>query len=211
MLSIGVHQILYSVAVSSFLVPKMHPAPRGPAARLRFLKPQPSRGAAGAVRDPQPRSLAFSFEPPPEQMPFQSSKAPRAGKTTASLAAASPGAQRSAGSSAERVKGTGSAEPLGVASLASAGHRRRCGAGWARASMAAAGGGGSGAAPREDGMPGAGEEEDGEENILYDLLVNTEWPPETEVQVRVVAARPGCGDRPRRRGAGCAPGARDGP
>ncbi|XP_064911947.1 NBAS subunit of NRZ tethering complex isoform X2 [Columba livia] len=162
----------------------MHPAPRGPAARLRFLKPQPSRGAAEAVTDPQPRSLAFSFEPPPEQMPFQSSKAPRAGKTTASLAAASPGAQRSAGNSAERVKGTGSAEPLGVASLASAGHRRRCGAGWARASMAAAGGEGSGAGPREEGMPGAGEEEDGEENILYDLLVNTEWPPETEVQPR---------------------------
>ncbi|XP_064002508.1 NBAS subunit of NRZ tethering complex isoform X2 [Pogoniulus pusillus] len=33
-------------------------------------------------------------------------------------------------------------------------------------------------------MAGAGEEEDGEENILYDLLVNTEWPPETEVQPR---------------------------
>ncbi|KAF4801091.1 Neuroblastoma-amplified sequence [Turdus rufiventris] len=31
----------------------------------------------------------------------------------------------------------------------------------------------------------AGEQaEDGEENILYDLLVNTEWPPETEVQPR---------------------------
>lgn len=27
-----------------------------------------------------------------------------------------------------------------------------------------------------------GEEEE-EETILYDLLVNTEWPPETEVQV----------------------------
>ncbi|XP_041277115.1 neuroblastoma-amplified sequence [Onychostruthus taczanowskii] len=34
-------------------------------------------------------------------------------------------------------------------------------------------------------MAGAGEQaEDGEENILYDLLVNTEWPPETEVQPR---------------------------
>lgn len=29
--------------------------------------------------------------------------------------------------------------------------------------------------------PGAAEGE--EETILYDLLVNTEWPPETEVQV----------------------------
>ncbi|KAG8124288.1 hypothetical protein E2320_019589, partial [Naja naja] len=28
------------------------------------------------------------------------------------------------------------------------------------------------------------EEEDGEENILYDLLINTEWPPEFEVQPR---------------------------
>ncbi|XP_039190737.1 neuroblastoma-amplified sequence isoform X2 [Crotalus tigris] len=28
------------------------------------------------------------------------------------------------------------------------------------------------------------EEEDGEDNILYDLLVNTEWPPEIEVQPR---------------------------
>ncbi|XP_013922139.1 PREDICTED: neuroblastoma-amplified sequence-like, partial [Thamnophis sirtalis] len=27
-------------------------------------------------------------------------------------------------------------------------------------------------------------EEDGEENILYDLLINTEWPPEFEVQPR---------------------------
>lgn len=73
--------------------------------------------------------------------------------------------------------------------------------------MAAAGGEHGEAAPRAEGMAGAGEEEDGEENILYDLLVNTEWPPETEVQVRVAAARPGCGggDRPRRRGRGCAP------
>ncbi|XP_074905217.1 NBAS subunit of NRZ tethering complex isoform X3 [Buteo buteo] len=50
--------------------------------------------------------------------------------------------------------------------------------------MAAAGGERGGAASREEGMAGAGEEEDGEENILYDLLVNTEWPPETEVQPR---------------------------
>ncbi|XP_074751723.1 NBAS subunit of NRZ tethering complex isoform X3 [Athene noctua] len=50
--------------------------------------------------------------------------------------------------------------------------------------MAAAGGEGGEAAPREEGMAGAGEEKDGEENILYDLLVNTEWPPETEVQPR---------------------------
>ncbi|XP_048153364.1 NBAS subunit of NRZ tethering complex isoform X3 [Corvus hawaiiensis] len=49
----------------------------------------------------------------------------------------------------------------------------------------AAAGGDSGGAHRERGMAGAGEEaEDGEENILYDLLVNTEWPPETEVQPR---------------------------
>ncbi|XP_037986196.1 neuroblastoma-amplified sequence isoform X2 [Motacilla alba alba] len=49
----------------------------------------------------------------------------------------------------------------------------------------AATGGDSGGAPRERGMAGAGEQaEDGEENILYDLLVNTEWPPETEVQPR---------------------------
>ncbi|XP_062471865.1 NBAS subunit of NRZ tethering complex isoform X3 [Pezoporus occidentalis] len=34
-------------------------------------------------------------------------------------------------------------------------------------------------------MAGGGEKEkDEEENILYDLLVNTEWPPETEVQPR---------------------------
>lgn len=73
--------------------------------------------------------------------------------------------------------------------------------------MAAAGGERGEAAPREEGMAGAGEEGGGEENILYDLLVNTEWPPETEVQVRVAAAWPGCGggDRPRRRGRGCAP------
>lgn len=31
------------------------------------------------------------------------------------------------------------------------------------------------------------EEEDGEDNILYDLLVNTEWPPEIEVQVSLFA------------------------
>uniref|UniRef100_A0A8C3M7D1 NBAS subunit of NRZ tethering complex n=1 Tax=Geospiza parvula TaxID=87175 RepID=A0A8C3M7D1_GEOPR len=49
----------------------------------------------------------------------------------------------------------------------------------------AATGGDNGGAPRERGMAGAGEQaEDGEENILYDLLVNTEWPPETEVQPR---------------------------
>ncbi|XP_074394189.1 NBAS subunit of NRZ tethering complex isoform X2 [Zonotrichia albicollis] len=49
----------------------------------------------------------------------------------------------------------------------------------------AATGGDSGGASRERGMAGAGEQaEDGEENILYDLLVNTEWPPETEVQPR---------------------------
>uniref|UniRef100_A0A8B9FVP3 NBAS subunit of NRZ tethering complex n=1 Tax=Amazona collaria TaxID=241587 RepID=A0A8B9FVP3_9PSIT len=48
--------------------------------------------------------------------------------------------------------------------------------------------------PRGKVMAGASEkEEDEEENILYDLLVNTEWPPETEVQVRVSAARPGSG------------------
>lgn len=75
--------------------------------------------------------------------------------------------------------------------------------------MAAADGERGEAVSREEGMAGAVEEEDGEENILYDLLVNTEWPPETEVQVRVAAAWPGCGgaDRPRRRGRGCAPGA----
>ncbi|KAJ7412687.1 Neuroblastoma-amplified sequence [Pitangus sulphuratus] len=53
--------------------------------------------------------------------------------------------------------------------------------------MAAAGGdgGSSGTGPRQRGMAGAGEDGDsGEENILYDLLVNTEWPPETEVQPR---------------------------
>lgn len=77
--------------------------------------------------------------------------------------------------------------------------------------MAAAGGEPGEAAPKE-GIAGAGEEEkeeDGEENILYDLLVNTEWPPETEVQVSVAAAWPGCGggNWPRRRGRGCAPGA----
>uniref|UniRef100_A0A8C3R102 NBAS subunit of NRZ tethering complex n=1 Tax=Cyanoderma ruficeps TaxID=181631 RepID=A0A8C3R102_9PASS len=50
--------------------------------------------------------------------------------------------------------------------------------------MAAAGGDSSGDL-RQHGMAGAGEQgEDGEENILYDLLVNTEWPPETEVQPR---------------------------
>ncbi|XP_061845911.1 NBAS subunit of NRZ tethering complex isoform X3 [Colius striatus] len=50
--------------------------------------------------------------------------------------------------------------------------------------MAAATAESGGAAPREEGMVGTGDEEDGEENILYDLLVNTEWPPETEVQPR---------------------------
>ncbi|XP_042740699.1 neuroblastoma-amplified sequence isoform X2 [Lagopus leucura] len=33
-------------------------------------------------------------------------------------------------------------------------------------------------------MVAVNEEEDGEENILYDLLVNAEWPPETELQPR---------------------------
>uniref|UniRef100_A0A8C2TJ77 NBAS subunit of NRZ tethering complex n=1 Tax=Coturnix japonica TaxID=93934 RepID=A0A8C2TJ77_COTJA len=47
--------------------------------------------------------------------------------------------------------------------------------------MATAGGEG---APRSDGMATVSEEEDGEENILYDLLVNAEWPPETELQPR---------------------------
>lgn len=56
----------------------------------------------------------------------------------------------------------------------------------------AAAGGDSGRAPGERGMAGE-QAEDGEENILYDLLVNTEWPPETEVQVRVAAARPRAG------------------
>ncbi|KAM9563343.1 NBAS subunit of NRZ tethering complex isoform 2-T2 [Guaruba guarouba] len=53
--------------------------------------------------------------------------------------------------------------------------------------MAAAVGGGKGgeSAPRGKVMVGACEkEEDEEENILYDLLVNTEWPPEIEVQPR---------------------------
>ncbi|XP_051634205.1 NBAS subunit of NRZ tethering complex isoform X2 [Manacus candei] len=53
--------------------------------------------------------------------------------------------------------------------------------------MAASGGdsGNGGTGPRERAMAGAGEEgESGEENILYDLLVNTEWPLETEVQPR---------------------------
>uniref|UniRef100_A0A8C3LHL0 Neuroblastoma-amplified sequence N-terminal domain-containing protein n=1 Tax=Chrysolophus pictus TaxID=9089 RepID=A0A8C3LHL0_CHRPC len=35
-----------------------------------------------------------------------------------------------------------------------------------------------------EGMVAVNEEEDGEENILYDLLVNAEWPPETELQPR---------------------------
>uniref|UniRef100_A0A669QNV1 NBAS subunit of NRZ tethering complex n=1 Tax=Phasianus colchicus TaxID=9054 RepID=A0A669QNV1_PHACC len=35
-----------------------------------------------------------------------------------------------------------------------------------------------------EGMAAVNEEEDGEENILYDLLVNAEWPPETELQPR---------------------------
>ncbi|XP_052559282.1 NBAS subunit of NRZ tethering complex isoform X2 [Tympanuchus pallidicinctus] len=47
--------------------------------------------------------------------------------------------------------------------------------------MAAAGGEGE---PRAEGMAVVNEEEDGEENILYDLLVNAEWPPETELQPR---------------------------
>ncbi|NXY87208.1 NBAS protein, partial [Alcedo cyanopectus] len=52
--------------------------------------------------------------------------------------------------------------------------------------MAAAGGARGEAALREAGMAGAAaeEEEGGEETILYDLLVNTEWPPETELQPR---------------------------
>lgn len=62
--------------------------------------------------------------------------------------------------------------------------------------MAAAVGGGERGqlVPRGKVMAGAGEkEEDEEDNILYDLLVNTEWPPETEVQVCVAAAWPGAG------------------
>uniref|UniRef100_A0A669QNV6 NBAS subunit of NRZ tethering complex n=1 Tax=Phasianus colchicus TaxID=9054 RepID=A0A669QNV6_PHACC len=47
--------------------------------------------------------------------------------------------------------------------------------------MAAAGREGD---PRAEGMAAVNEEEDGEENILYDLLVNAEWPPETELQPR---------------------------
>lgn len=30
--------------------------------------------------------------------------------------------------------------------------------------------------------------EDEEENILYDLLINAEWPPETDTQVGKVSA-----------------------
>lgn len=37
--------------------------------------------------------------------------------------------------------------------------------------------------------PGAAEGE--EDTILYDLLVNTEWPPETEVQVNRAPLDPG--------------------
>lgn len=67
----------------------------------------------------------------------------------------------------------------------------------------AAAGGDSGGEPRQRGMAGAAEQaEDGEENILYDLLVNTEWPPETEVQVRVAAARPRAGEGTGHVGAG---------
>lgn len=36
-------------------------------------------------------------------------------------------------------------------------------------------------------IPGTAEGE--EETILYDLLVNTEWPPETEVQVNQAPVR----------------------
>ncbi|XP_061316824.1 NBAS subunit of NRZ tethering complex isoform X3 [Pezoporus flaviventris] len=52
--------------------------------------------------------------------------------------------------------------------------------------MAAAVGGGERGelTPRGKVMAGGGEKKDEEENILYDLLVNTEWPPETEVQPR---------------------------
>lgn len=42
-------------------------------------------------------------------------------------------------------------------------------------------------------IPGTVEGE--EETILYDLLVNTEWPPETEVQVSQAPLEP----RPARR------------
>lgn len=60
--------------------------------------------------------------------------------------------------------------------------------------MAAAGGEG---APRVEGMAAVSEEEDGEENILYDLLVNAEWPPETELQASggVAGLRRGGGER----------------
>lgn len=37
-------------------------------------------------------------------------------------------------------------------------------------------------------LPGTAEDE--EETILYDLLVNTEWPPETEVQVNPAPLEP---------------------
>lgn len=53
--------------------------------------------------------------------------------------------------------------------------------------MAAAAAAGGEGAQRAAGMvAGSGVEEGGgeEENVLYDLLLNAEWPPETEVQVR---------------------------
>lgn len=95
---------------------------------------------------------------------------------------------------AKGVKGRLPREAVRAAVLASAGHRRRCGCGRVRASMAAAGGEGE---PRAEGMAAVNEEEDGEENILYDLLVNAEWPPETELQASggVVGLRRGGGER----------------
>lgn len=39
------------------------------------------------------------------------------------------------------------------------------------------------AAPESGPALSSGAAEGEEETILYDLLVNTEWPPETEVQV----------------------------
>lgn len=47
----------------------------------------------------------------------------------------------------------------------------------------------------------AGDEEN-EENVLYDLLINSEWPPETEVQVGLPwPVQVPCPGQPRRRAA----------
>lgn len=139
-------------------------------------------------------------------MPLQGSQQPlcRAEKLTGSRPRRGLERSAAAGASAGGVKGCWHRGGAGRYwfGLCRAPSSLRRWEGGDKTSMAAAGGERGAAAPREEAMASAGEEEDGEENILYDLLVNTEWPPETEVQVRVTAAWPAAGEGTGHVGAG---------